>query len=148
MFELNIELRLCRCKCLRYSLYTFFQQRLNVRCNPQDVLVSIQILNDRQRQAIARRGFSSILDMRLDALGSRSHLAWLMEKLDHNDMTIRAGPGKELKITKDTVHLILGLPNAGGRTALGIDEAVAANNLRAELGLSKEDFGLQLFKIV
>ena len=120
----------------------FSQQRLNVRCNPQDVLVSIQILNDRQQQAIARRGFSSILDMRLDALGSRSHLAWLMEKLDHNDMTIRAGPGKELKITKDTVHLILGLPNAGGGTALGIDEAVAANNLRAELGLSKEDFGV------
>jgi hypothetical protein len=80
--------------------------------------------------------------MRLDALGSRSHLAWLMEKLDHNDMTIRAGPGKELKITKDTVHLILGLPNAGGGTALGIDETVAANNLRAELGLSKEDFGV------
>jgi hypothetical protein len=113
-----------------------------VRCNPQDVLVSIQILNDRQRQAIARRGFSSILDMRLDTLGIRSHLAWLMEKLDHNDMTIRAGPGKELKITKDTVHLILGLPNAGGETALCIDEAVAANNLRAELGLSKEDFGV------
>jgi hypothetical protein len=113
-----------------------------VRCNPQDVLVCIQILNDRQRQAIARRGFSSILDMRVDTLGSRSHLAWLMEKLDHNDMTIRAGPGKELKITKDTVHLILGLPNAGGGTTLGIDEVVAANNLRAELGLSKEDFGV------
>jgi hypothetical protein len=113
-----------------------------VRCNPQDVLVSIQILNDRQCQAIAQRGFSSILDMRVDALGSRSHLAWLMEKLDHNDMTIRAGPGKDLKITKETVHLILGLPNAGGGTALGIDEVVAANNLRAELGLSKENFGV------
>jgi hypothetical protein len=62
-----------------------------VRCNPQDILVSIQILNDRQRQAIARRGFSSILDRRVDALGGRSHLAWLMEKLDHNDMTIRGG---------------------------------------------------------
>jgi hypothetical protein len=111
-----------------------------VRCNPQHVIVSIQILNDRQRQAIARRGFTSILDMRVDALGNRSHLAWLMEKLDHNDMTIRAGPGKELKITKETVHLILGLPNAGGGTTLGIDEAVAANNLRAELGLSKEEF--------
>jgi hypothetical protein len=113
-----------------------------VRCNPQDVIVSIQILNDRQRQAIARKGFSSILDMRVDALGNRSHLAWLMEKLDHNDMIIRAGLGKELKITKETVHLILGLPNAQGGKALGIDEAVAANNLRAELGLSKEEFGV------
>jgi hypothetical protein len=80
--------------------------------------------------------------MRVDALGSRSHLCWLMEKLDHNDMTIRAGLRKELKITKDIVHLILGLPNAGGGKPLGIDEAVAANNLRAELGLSKEEFGV------
>jgi hypothetical protein len=75
-------------------IVTFLQQRLNVRCNPQDVIVSIQILNDRQRQAIARKGFSSILDMRVDALGSRSYLSWLMEKLDHNDMTIRVGPEK------------------------------------------------------
>jgi hypothetical protein len=68
-----------------------------VRCNPQDVLVSIQILNDRQRQAIARRGFSNILDMRVDALGSRSHLAWLMENLDHNDMTIEPAQGRSSK---------------------------------------------------
>jgi hypothetical protein len=80
--------------------------------------------------------------MRVDALGSRSHLSWLMEKLDHNDMTIRAGPGKELKITKEMVHLILGLPNAGGGKPLGIDESIATNNLRAELGLSKEEFGV------
>jgi hypothetical protein len=86
--------------------------------------------------------------MRVDALGSRSHLSWLMEKLDHNDMTIRAGPGKELKITKETVHLILGLPNGGGGKTLGIDEAVAANNLRAELGLPKKNSVLQLYKIV
>jgi hypothetical protein len=41
-----------------------------------------------------------------------------------------------------TVHLILGLPNAGGGKPLGIDEAVAANNLKAELGLSKEEFSV------
>jgi hypothetical protein len=97
-------------------------------------------LNERQRQAVARKGFSNILDMTLDALGSRSHLRWLMDKLDHKDMTIRPGQGKELKITKETVHLILGLPNAGGGKPLGIDEAVAGNNLRAELGLSKDEF--------
>jgi hypothetical protein len=80
--------------------------------------------------------------MRVDALGSRSHLCWLMEKLDHEDMTIQAGPGKELKIIKDTMHLILRLPNAGSGKLLGIDEAVAANNLGSELGLPKEDFGV------
>lgn len=78
--------------------------------------------------------------MTLDALGSRSHLHWLMDKLDHKDMTIRPGQGKELKITKEIFHLILGLPNAGSGKPLGIDEAVAGNNLRAKLGLSKDEF--------
>jgi hypothetical protein len=78
--------------------------------------------------------------MTLDALGSRSHLHWLMDKLDHKDMTIRPGQGKELKITKEIFHLILGLPNAGGGKPLGIDEAVVGNNLRAKLGLSKDEF--------
>jgi hypothetical protein len=94
----------------------------------------------RQQQAIARKGFSNILDMTLDALGSRSHLRWLMDKLDHKDMTIRLGQGKELKITKETVHLILGLLNASGGKPLGINEALAGNNLRVELGLSKDEF--------
>jgi hypothetical protein len=79
-------------------LHTLFQ-KLNVRCNPQDIIITIKILNERQRQAVARKGFSNILDMTLDALGSRSHLLWLMDKLDHKDMTLRPGQGKELKIT-------------------------------------------------
>jgi hypothetical protein len=120
-------------------LHTFFQ-KLNVRCNPQDVIITIKILNERQRQAVARKWFSNILDMTLDALGSRSHLRWLMDKLDHKDMTIRLGQGKELKITKETIYLIFGLPNADGGKPLGIDEVVAGNNLRTELGLSKDEF--------
>jgi hypothetical protein len=43
-----------------------------------------------------------------------------MDNLDHNDMTIRRGPGKELKITKDIVHLILGVPNHGGENHWGL----------------------------
>ncbi|WVZ89451.1 hypothetical protein U9M48_035858 [Paspalum notatum var. saurae] len=77
-------------------------------------------MNQRQRQAVARKGFTDILDMTLDAIGSRSHLCWLMDKLDPKDMTIRPGPGKELKITKETVRLILGVPCAGGGKPLGI----------------------------
>eukprot|EP00267_Zea_mays_P054685 XP_020407941.1 uncharacterized protein LOC109945956 [Zea mays] len=118
------------------------RQTLNVRCNPQDVIASINILNERQREAIRRKGFSTILDMTVDALCSRSHLQWLMDKLDPKDMTIHPGPGKELKITKDIVHLILGVPNHGGGKPLGIDEAVAASNLRAKLGVAKDEFNV------
>jgi hypothetical protein len=69
-----------------------------------------------------------------------------MDKLDHKDMTIRPGLGKELKITKDIVHLILGVPNHGGGKPLGIDEAVAASNLRAKLGLAKDEFNVTLLQ--
>jgi hypothetical protein len=127
---------------LLYNVVLNLLQRLNIRCNPQDVLVCIQIMNERQRQAVVRKGFFSILDMTIDALGSRTHLCWLMEKLDPKDMTLRIGPGKELKITKETVHLILGLPNTGGGKPLNIDEVNAAVNLRSSLGISKDEFGV------
>jgi hypothetical protein len=57
-------------------------------------------MNERQRQAIVRKGLSSILDMTIDAIGCRTLLCWLMQKLDPRDMTLRIGPDKELKITK------------------------------------------------
>ncbi|WVZ63824.1 hypothetical protein U9M48_013426 [Paspalum notatum var. saurae] len=95
----------------------------------QDVLETIAIMNQRQRQAVARKGLSDILDMTLDAIGSRSHLCWLMDKLDPKDMTIRLGPGKELKITKETVRLILGVPCAGGGKPVGVDATAAADRL-------------------
>jgi hypothetical protein len=55
-------------------------------------------------------------------------------------MTLRIGPDKELKITKKTVHLILGLPNSGGRKPLNIDEANATATLWSSLSISKDEF--------
>ncbi|WVZ58196.1 hypothetical protein U9M48_008489 [Paspalum notatum var. saurae] len=101
----------------------------NIRCIPQDVLETIAIMNQWQRQAVARKGFSDILDMTLDAIGSRSHLCWLMDKLDPKDMTICPGLGKELKITKEAFRLILDVPCAGGGKPLGVDASAAADRL-------------------
>jgi hypothetical protein len=50
--------------------------------------------------------------------------------------------GRSWKLQRTRCTLYWGLPNAGGGKPLGIDEVVAANNLRAELGLSKEEFGV------
>jgi hypothetical protein len=58
--------------------------------------------------------------MSTDGLAVGSLLNWLMDKLDPVDMTIRPGIGKELKITKETVRLILGFPSAGGGNRLWI----------------------------
>ncbi|WVZ52498.1 hypothetical protein U9M48_003552 [Paspalum notatum var. saurae] len=63
-----------------------------------------------------------------------------MDNLDHKDMTIRPGPGKELKITKETVDLILGVPCAGGGKPLGVDATAAVDRLRSSLGLTKDEF--------
>jgi hypothetical protein len=117
-------------------------QKLNIRCIPYDVIVSSWIMSDRQRDAVARLGFSSIFDLRTDVLKSRSLIRWLMDKLDPHDMTIRPGAGKELKITKDTIRLILGLPCAGGGREFTdwYGEVDAAAKLRRDLNVGKEEF--------
>jgi hypothetical protein len=80
-----------------YIFYMFlyiFIQKLNIRCIPYDVILSIWIMNDRQREAVARKGFQSILEMSTDSLVVGSLLNWLMDKLYPVDMTIRPGPEK------------------------------------------------------
>jgi hypothetical protein len=99
-------------------------------------------MSDRQRDAVARLGFRSIFDLCTDALKSRSLIRWLMDKLDPYDMTVRPGAGKELKITKETVRLILGLPSTGGGRDF-IDwygKIDAASKLRRDLNICKEEF--------
>jgi hypothetical protein len=117
-------------------------QKLNIRCIPYDVIVSTWIMSDQQRDAVASLGLSSIFDLRNDTLESRSLIRRLMDKLDPHDMTIRPGAGKELKITKDMVRLILGLPCAGGGREFTdwYGEVDAAAKLRHDLKVGKEEF--------
>ena len=67
-----------------------------------------------------------------------------MDKLDPEDVTIRPGARKELKITKETVRLILGLPSAGGVRQFTdwYGEIDAATKLRRELNISKDEFDI------
>jgi len=51
--------------------------------------------------------------MQLDGVEGRSLLCWLLDHIDLESMTLRAGRGKELKFSKDVVRLVLGLPSAG-----------------------------------
>jgi hypothetical protein len=99
-------------------------------------------MSDRRRDTVARLGFQSIFDLRTNALESRSLIRWLMDKLDPDDMTIHSGAGKELKITKETVRFILGLPSAGsGRDFTDwYGEVDTASKLRRDLNICKEEF--------
>jgi hypothetical protein len=102
------------------------------------------IMNNRQREAVVRKGFQSILQMSTDGLVVGSLMNWLMDKVDPVDMTIRPGPGKELKITKKSVRLILGLPSAGGGKSFmdWYGEVDAAGRLRKQLKISKDEFDI------
>jgi hypothetical protein len=128
-------------QCVLMHIHLCFQ-KLNICCIPYDIIVTTWIMSDRQRDAVARLGFSSIFDLRTDVLESRSLIRWLMDKLDPDDMTIRPGAGKELKITKETVRLILGLPSAGGGREFTdwYGEVDAASKLRRDLKICKEEF--------
>jgi hypothetical protein len=65
-----------------------------------------------------------------------------MDKLDPDNMTIRPGVGKELKITKETVRLILGLPSVRGDRDFTdwYGEIDAASKLRRDLNICNEEF--------
>jgi hypothetical protein len=128
---------------LTWFIYVFIQ-KLNIRCIPYDVILSIWIMNDLQCEAIARKGFQSILEMSTDRLAVGLFLSWLMDKLDPVDMTIRPGRGKELKITKETVRLILGLPSAGGGKPFMncYGKVDAADSLRKNLKISRDEFDI------
>ena len=88
-------------------------QKANVRCCPKEVLETNQMLNKNQRQYVLKKGFKNILSMQLDGVEGRSLLCWLLDHIDLESMTLRAGRGKELKFSKDEVRLVLGLPSAG-----------------------------------
>ncbi|KAL6648104.1 hypothetical protein ACP70R_012328 [Stipagrostis hirtigluma subsp. patula] len=90
------------------------RKKLNVRCNPGDILQTIKMMSDAQLSIIRQQGFGKLLRMTVDALESRSLLGWLLDRTSPVDMKIHAGPGRVLPITKDIISQVLGLPRVGG----------------------------------
>lgn len=118
------------------------RKKLNIRCCPREVLFMIGIMSAEQHAEVSRYGFGPFLDMKIDALECRKLLAWIMDRTDPRTMTIYAGAGKELRITKDVIRLIMGLPyGSSPRPDFDYKAKVrAAENFRQSLGLTKDDF--------
>jgi hypothetical protein len=70
-----------------FKVFIFMQHQFN-NVFIYDVLVSIWLMNDKQREAIVIKSFQSILEMTIDRLTVGSLFSWLMDKLDPVDMTI------------------------------------------------------------
>ncbi|WVZ58513.1 hypothetical protein U9M48_008784 [Paspalum notatum var. saurae] len=75
-------------------------KKLNIHCCPHKILFMIGIMSDEQHATISRYGFGAFNDMKIDGLECRQLLVWIMDRTDPRSMTIYAGPGKELRITK------------------------------------------------
>ena len=122
-------------------------QKLNVRCIPKDVLSLIKALSEDQRRVfLVEKGFSSLLDITLDALGRPNLIGWLYDHINPDDRTLNVGPGK-IKITKEVVRLVLGLPSTGGSLPRSNwqEKVKAAVSLRQQLGVNDpKDLDVQL----
>lgn len=70
-----------------FKVFIFMQHQFN-NVFIYDVLVSIWLMNDKQREAVVIKSFQSILEMTIDRLTVGSLFSWLMDKLDPVDMTI------------------------------------------------------------
>jgi len=105
-------------------------------------------MNTDQLAEVANYRFAALVDMALDAVECRGLLRWLMDHTDPRDMTIRAGPGKELKITKDVVKLILGIPSSGGSIpTFGWAQCKqVASNFRASIGIGNRPIKVEFLR--
>ena len=123
-------------------------KKLNIRCNPADVLETIKLMNTDQLAEVANYRFAALVDMALDAVECRGLLRWLMDHTDPRDMTIRAGPGKELKITKEVVKLVLGIPSSGGsiQNFGWAQRKQVASNFRASIGIGNRPIKVEFLR--
>jgi hypothetical protein len=85
------------------------RKALNVRCIPKDVLSLIKASSEDQRRLfLVEKGFSSLLDITLDALGSPTLIGWLYDHINPNDMTLNVGLERPSRSPKTLCALCLG----------------------------------------
>lgn len=89
-------------------MYHVQAPRWNIRPESKDCEMFDSLVEAQRHMFVYAKGFTSLLDLKLSSVGPSSILAWLMNKIDPDTMVLKVGPGKELKITKEVVHYILG----------------------------------------
>ncbi|KAJ1256740.1 hypothetical protein BS78_K319100 [Paspalum vaginatum] len=85
--------------------------RLCIRCNPQQVLEAIEILNGPQNERICSFGWGRFLDMKINAVESRELFLWLLERIDVDALVLIVNPNTILPLTKSAVETVLGIPS-------------------------------------
>ncbi|KAI3749986.1 hypothetical protein L2E82_20610 [Cichorium intybus] len=84
---------------------------LRIKTSPSTMIEAIRSLNEDQREAVIEIGFGALLNMKLGVSSAKlGH--FVVANLDDKSLVIKTGKG-DIKLTKDVVHDILGLPNGG-----------------------------------
>ncbi|KVI05140.1 hypothetical protein Ccrd_016529 [Cynara cardunculus var. scolymus] len=84
---------------------------LRTRTSPKTLFLAIHSLSTSQRQCVEEMGFGKILDMKVDGIPSKLGF-YVVDRFDEKKMEIRLENGS-IKITKDLIHDMLGVPNGG-----------------------------------
>ena len=87
------------CCCSEHGNYLVKPKRsLICRCSPSIFSSFVKDLSDGQRARIENMGFRGLVQSLATSLESRDILAWLMDKLNLDMMTLELGGGKELRV--------------------------------------------------
>lgn len=84
---------------------------IRTRTSPKTLFLAIHSLSTSQRQCVEAMGFGKILDMKVDGIPSKLGF-YVVDRFDEKKMEIRLENGS-IKITKDSIHDMLGVPNGG-----------------------------------
>lgn len=102
---------------------------------------------DQRREFVHNYHLGSLLDIKLRSSGPPL-LKWLYDHIDPQTMILKVGPGKEIKLTKEVVQYILGVPSKGQSLVDNASYTAKVNEakrLRSELKVANaKDFTVQV----
>jgi hypothetical protein len=109
----------------------------NYRSAPNKVVEAIKSLKETQKAKTRDYPFGPLIDLKLKGLENTKLLVFLMDCLDPDTLTLDIGNGKPLKITRQSIQCVLGLPNRGKRIAAPDKhkQKEALSNLKQKLGV-------------
>ncbi|CAH1430227.1 unnamed protein product [Lactuca virosa] len=81
------------------------------RCSPESLLSIILGLSKQQKECVRSMGFGSLLKMKMTDIPLKLGF-YILQKFDYERMVIDV-EGKELKVTTQSVHDMLGIPTGG-----------------------------------
>ncbi|CAL4907786.1 unnamed protein product [Urochloa decumbens] len=108
---------------------------LTVRCEPNKICEVVALLNEPQREKLKELGFGCLLDFKMNKLGSRHLIVFVMDHFHPDTMVLDFGGNRKLYISEHTVWCVLGLQRGKLDPPLSTDNIKLLSSLKKELGI-------------